>query len=980
MVKPKLLKIIHILIFIIIFVLNIIVVLPSTPVHASSADKRVLFISSYSQSFETVPEQIQGIQSVFEPQGINLDIEYMDTKRLDTNENKMIFYNLIKYKLSNLPVYDAIMIGDDNALKFVMDYKEELFNQIPIVFLGINDLNRANEAGEDPYITGVVEAFSLADTIEIAQKFNNKATRVIAIVDDTLTGQGDRDQFYQAQTSFKNLIFEEIDTSEYTFDEMKSVLKEVGNDSILLYLSMFQDKTGTNITIDEAVEIIRDNTSVPVYRSSIGGVGQGLIGGKMVSYFEQGSVAANMVLQVLEGIPISSIDVVTKSPNKYIFDYQILTKYNIDNELIPEDSLIINKNPSFYEQNKRLVWTAIGILGTLLIFILIVVIDNIKRRKIEKALKESNEDLEAAYEEIVASEDELLHQYKKIQDYTTEITILNQQYEIAISSTYSAVWEMDMGERTLYLSKEFSQIIDKEVTQSDDFHVVLDQLLDTEDKNILLQEYRLYKSGEKDLISLQLPVKTNKKPDKWMLIRGKGVKDSNGKIIKLSGIAMDITKIKEQEQFIDYLAYHDSLTGLPNRISFMDKIQSEIARDNHGAIVLLDLDNFKEVNDTLGHTFGDLLLKEISHRLSKLVTDKIFVSRFGGDEFLFLISGEMKSETLEKFLRKISKLFIEPFVISETEINIRFSMGIAQFPKDSNNIEQLIMYADTAMYKVKNSGKNNYMFFHNELICELTEKVKIENIIFDALKNDGFTLVYQPQVQVSTGKISGFEALIRLKKHNISPGQFIPVAEEKGHIIDIGRWVTREAINQIARWKIKGFELKPISINISCKQLKDEKYHDYLEKTLKENAVEAKYLEIEITESILLENSEGTIEFLNKIRKLGVRISLDDFGTGYSSLNYLTFLPIDKVKLDKSLSDKFLKLEKLKIMDNIISLAHSLGLEITAEGIEEYEQYRRLKVAGCDYIQGYLFSKPLNVEEIEKIYDNNLLEKILPPV
>lgn len=231
-------------------------------------------------------------------------------------------------------------------------------------------------------------------------------------------------------------------------------------------------------------------------------------------------------------------------------------------------------------------------------------------------------------------------------------------------------------------------------------------------------------------------------------------------------------------------------------------------------------------------------------------------------------------------------------------------------------------------------------------------------------------MLYQPQVKVQTGEVVGFEALLRFRDYNIAPYLFIPVAEETGLITEIGKWVTKEAINQIIKWKEKGYEVKPIAINFSARQLNDDKYLKFLEETIKEGNVEPKYLEIEITESILLERTEETIEFLKRLKNMGVKIALDDFGTGYSSLSYLTYMPVDKIKLDKSLNDKFLEIENIKVMDSLISLAHSLNLEVTAEGIEEVEQYKRLKIGECDYIQGYLFSKPLKVEDAEKVYNH----------
>jgi len=848
------------LMILVVFSLSSTVFLPSTVVYAS-VEKNVLFISSYTESFESVPYQINGIKSVFGPNDIKLDVEYMDTKRFDTDQNKRNFYQLIKYKLDKLPSYDAIIVGDDNALEFIMDYQKKLFNKIPIVFLGINDENKAIEAAKDANITGVIEAFSLAETIKIAKKFNKNPTKVLAIIDNSSTGIGDKGQFYQIQNNFKTLSFSDLNASEYTFDELKGVLKKIDNDTILLYLSMFQDKTGAVLSINESVKLLVENTSVPVYRASIGGVGQGLLGGKMVSYDEQGRVAADIALRVLTGTPIDTIRIITKSPNKYIFDYKVIEKYNINKQLIPVGAVLINKKLSFYDQNKKIIWIVLLIIGLLLILIIIIMMDNIRRRIIVKELNESHEELEATYEELVASQDELETQYKTIQQNANKITILNKKYEIAINST-------------------------------------------------------------------------------------------------------------------EYLAYHDPLTTLPNRRSFMNKISEEIVSETPGAILLLDLDNFKGINDTLGHAFGDSILKEIAIRLFTLANEKIFVSRFGGDEFLILISDEINNEGIVRYAQKVIELFTEPFDMKGNKRYFHFSMGIAQFPKDSNDLEELIMYADTAMYKVKNSGKNNYAFFEKNMIEKLKESVEIEHILVNALKTDGFTLVYQPQVHIMTGEITGFEALIRLKKHIISPDKFIPIAEDAGLIVKIGRWVTIEAINQIAIWKEKGFLLKPIAINLSSKQLGDENYTEFLKCLLEKKGVEPRYLEIEITESILLAESNDTMIFLKKIKDIGIKISLDDFGTGYSSFNYLTFLPLDKIKLDKSLIDKFLKLGKIQIMDSIISLAHSLNLEITAEGVEEYEQYKLLKVGGCDYIQGYFFSRPLAAGEIEKIYNKNFLQKI----
>ncbi|AOY75891.1 bifunctional diguanylate cyclase/phosphodiesterase [Clostridium formicaceticum] len=597
----------------------------------------------------------------------------------------------------------------------------------------------------------------------------------------------------------------------------------------------------------------------------------------------------------------------------------------------------------------------------------------------ERELKDMNEEMSAAFQQLTASDEELRAQYNEIQNYTEKLENLKQKYEIAIKGTNSAVWEINLEDKKLYLSHEFENIVDIDFENRESAYAVLEELVLPEDKGTLLEEYNRYTRGEKEGIYHQVRIKDKMGKIKWLLISGKGISDGEGNLKLINGIVFDITKLKEQEVYIEHLASHDALTGLPNRRAFMKRLKREIDNGKQGAVMLLDLDNFKEINDTLGHVYGDKVLKEVALRfetLEDIGNEKMLVSRIGGDEFLILTSDEKKASTVEEYVQKILDLFKKSFIIKNVEISINFSMGITRYPEDSKNANQLIMNADTAMYRVKHSGKNNYMFFDTEMLKKLKEKVEIENVLREALKTEGFKLLYQPQIHVKTGWMIGCEALLRLKDSPISPATFIPVAEETGLIMEIGKWITKEVILQVAAWKEKGLDLKPIAINFSAKQLNDKEYLAFLEKTLKEKGVEPQYIEIEITESILLERTESTIAFLNQLKNIGVKIALDDFGTGYSSLSYLTFIPVDKIKLDKSLNDKFLEIDNMKVMNSLISLAHSLGLEVIAEGIEEEAQYVRLKTGGCDYIQGYLFSKPLTIEEIEKIYNHNFLKDV----
>ncbi|WP_411681934.1 EAL domain-containing protein [Clostridium thailandense] len=434
-------------------------------------------------------------------------------------------------------------------------------------------------------------------------------------------------------------------------------------------------------------------------------------------------------------------------------------------------------------------------------------------------------------------------------------------------------------------------------------------------------------------------------------------------------LIVQLEEIDSQNEYIRFIAEHDSLTNLPNRRKFYEKLSDVLANNRAGAVILLDLDNFKSINDTLGHLFGDKVLQYISGKLQEISNFKIFVSRFGGDEFLLLYEGENDVNEIIKFIKQLLVLSNKRFLIDQNEVEIEFSIGISLFPRDSMNIDQLIMNADLALYSIKNSGKNNFAFFNNEMLKHLKFKLDTKNILRKAIENNGFKMVYQPQVDIKSGEIIGYEALVRLKDHKeISPGEFIAVSEEDGTIVTIGRIVTKMVIEQMHKWQQMGFGLKPIAINFSAMQILDYAYKSYLLDLLKSNSISTGLIVIEITETTFLENKEVAIEFLKELRSYGIKIAIDDFGTGYSSLSYLTFLPIDTIKLDRTLSIKFLELENIAVMDSLIALAHSLNMKVIAEGIEEYEQVRRLIVGKCDAIQGYYFSRPLEVEEVERNY------------
>lgn len=430
-----------------------------------------------------------------------------------------------------------------------------------------------------------------------------------------------------------------------------------------------------------------------------------------------------------------------------------------------------------------------------------------------------------------------------------------------------------------------------------------------------------------------------------------------------------LEKIYNYKKEINFMAQNDPMTNLPNRRAFNERLTNVLADDNaEGAVILIDIDNFKGINDTLGHLFGDEVLKEVSNRLKIFWAENTFISRFGGDEFLILYKCKDSLDDIISFILNVFVVMDEELNIEENKLKIEFSMGISVFPKDSRNMDELIRYADLAMYTVKNKGKNNYAFFNSKMADDLNRKLEIKDIVLEAIDKETFKVLYQPQVEIKTGEIVGYEGLIRLREHNIPADVFIGVAEENGLIVPIGRIVTKLIVEQVAIWKKKGFPLKPVSINFSAMQIHDADYKSYLMGLLAENNVEAEFIVIEITEGVFLEHKDSTIYLLNELRSKGIKIAVDDFGTGYSSLSYITSLPVDTIKFDRMLSLRFLEHEDIGVIKSLVSLAHSLNLKVVAEGIEDESQVSKLRDANCDIIQGYYYSKPLESDDVEKNY------------
>ncbi len=458
----------------------------------------------------------------------------------------------------------------------------------------------------------------------------------------------------------------------------------------------------------------------------------------------------------------------------------------------------------------------------------------------------------------------------------------------------------------------------------------------------------------------------------WLTITA--IKDASGRTTHYVSIFHDITENKRNQEKIHYQAHHDALTDLPNRTLFQDRLSWALfqAKRNEDlvGVMFLDLDNFKRINDSLGHNVGDILLQKVAQRLLMCVRDEDTVARLGGDEFVLILMRTTERGVIQVARRLLGSIS-EPFFIKDHDLQINASIGITLYPNDGSEPTTLLKNADLAMYRAKDMGRNNYQLFTPSMNEKANRRLEMENDMRFALKHDEFVIYYQPRIHLRSGKINGVEALVRWNKPNqgiVSPGAFIEIAEESGLIHPLGEWILRHACSQLKEWHDQGYDEINISVNLSVKQFQQKSLVKQIRTILHETGLEPQYLELEITESIMMQSIEKTVLLLIELADLGIKLSVDDFGTGYSSLYYLKHFPLKMLKIDRSfVEDITTDPQDAAIVETIIAMARALHLNVVAEGVETKEQLEFLIEKGCDELQGYLFCPPVPAEEIQTI-------------
>lgn len=450
------------------------------------------------------------------------------------------------------------------------------------------------------------------------------------------------------------------------------------------------------------------------------------------------------------------------------------------------------------------------------------------------------------------------------------------------------------------------------------------------------------------------------------------VRDSDACYLGIIATCEDISQRKEAEEKIHQLAYYDVVTGLPNRSMFLERLHQTLSHAQRGRdkvnLIFIDLDNFKDVNDTRGHDVGDKLLRLVAERLSACLRDSDVLARLGGDEFVVVCPSVDTQESVATVVQRLLAIFTDPFEIEGRQLYTSASIGIAVYPDDSLDASSLFRCADTAMYQAKSEGRAQFRFFSPELNQKMIKRVALENSLRRALEKQEFLLHYQPLWDIKTARMSAVEVLLRWQSSDYGlmlPSAFISLLEDSGLIKSVGEWVLRKACTQMREWTMEGNRELKMAVNISGKQLKHPNFLEMLTTIIQETGVDPTNLELEFTESIIMENVENTVEIFRRLKEMGIQLSIDDFGTGYSSLNYLKHFPVDRIKIDKSFVDDVDHNESdAAIIKAIVSMAQSLSLRVVAEGVENSDQLHRLTTLGCDEVQGFYLAMPMHAKAL----------------
>ena len=557
-----------------------------------------------------------------------------------------------------------------------------------------------------------------------------------------------------------------------------------------------------------------------------------------------------------------------------------------------------------------------------------------------------------------------------------------ERYSLAMRASNDGLWDWNLKTNKIYYSDRWKEMLgfnDDEISDTPDEWL---SRIHQEDHDRVRASIDAYLEGTTSNFEIEYRIRHFSNNYLWMMAKGLAIRTSSGRATRFAGSQTDVSERKSNEEQMIYDALHDTLTSIPNRTLLLDRIRQSLVRRKRYpktsfAIIFIDLDRFRLVNESLGHIHGDELLQLISARLKETIPIGDTVARLGGDEFSILLQDIDSVRDVEAIAKDIQNSFSKPFFLGDKEVFASASMGIAHSDNNYKTPEEILRDSELAMYRAKRGGKSQSIVFQPQFRQSSLSPIDLDTDLRRALDRDEMELHYQPIISMRDRTISGFEALLRWSHRSrgvISPNEFIPLAEETGLIYDLGQWVLGKACKQIAAWnksKKKEDQLE-ISINLSSRQFSDPNLVEGIVENIEKSGFDAEFLKIEITESALMQNAQRSVSMLNQLKDLNIKVCVDDFGTGYSSLSYLHTFPIDTLKIDRSfVHDMSRNFRNMEIIRTIIMLAHNLKLDVIAEGVETGEQDAQLSALGCQFAQGFYFSRPINSSDAALLIQQN---------
>lgn len=918
---------------------------------AQGRARNILIINSYHKGYLWTDEQSSAMEKQLLtalPDAV-VDVFYLDWKRRPTDRNIAASRALLLSRYGDGGP-DAILTTDDAALSFALETRKLWRRPAPVVFSGVFDYSADALIGGEKAVGGIFQMLNASGTIALARLLQPAFKSVHLIHDSSETSQAFenevRDVVSRTEPPLELRVLRDL-----PLEGLLERLARLPDDAFVLLGSYASDSEGVVLPPERFAGLFAKASKAPVFTPYNYLLGSGVVGGSLLGGALEGAAAADMALGALAGEPLRRA--APPEGGSYIgVDDQQMRRFDFDFSLLPKGAVVANRPKAFFDAYPEIAAGGSAVIIVLSGLAAALWGNILQRRRMQTALRDSYDHLLASREESRRNE---------------------ERYRLALEASQDVIWEWDIVNDRRTFSGKLINIIGKSAPKICSVEQWM-SVVHPEDREVLRNKISNYLAGSDSDYSLNYRVVRDDGKIVWLKAAGVALFDDAGRPYYMAGSYADVTEEMERRQLMNHLAYYDRLTGLPNRVKLQELTDAAIhglAPGDSLLLIFIDLDNFKYINDSFGHRMGDALLVATAERLqTTLNKDGAVLARLGGDEFVALIGGEAARD-IGGFERRVRRAFVAPFDVGGQQFYVGCSAGVACAPEDGRSFDELLMNADTAMYRSKGDRSGNFVRFTPEMNRLAVHRVRLHNRLRGAIERQAFFLHYQPQVDARSGALRGFEALLRWRDEElglVSPAEFIPACEETGLIVPLGEWVLGEACAMARRMN----ELSPrrlkIGVNVSVVQLMQSGFADRALNIIAQAGSDPSMLELEVTESVMMDAHNVGVSQLRDLAAAGLDIALDDFGAGFSSLNYLRRLPIRALKLDKSFIDRLPDdASDSRLIHSIVRIARDMDLEVVAEGVESAAQQRALGEFGCHWLQGYLIGRPMPAEAARRV-------------